>query len=168
MAARSKSDVRGPALRLVDSIVAGYLNGESRAGLRGAAAEQGVRLPALLGSRIPRLGVSAATMLADSAAAVDQENQENVPPGVKGAAHATAALGRTALGPLRANQYRPVQPQVRLSLFLAAVCLVRHLRARILVFPVPVFLREVGKEFAPYCKVWRGAAEPSRLPLHQH
>ncbi|KAJ6668786.1 hypothetical protein lerEdw1_012270 [Lerista edwardsae] len=55
-------------------------------------------------------------MLTGSAAAADQENQENVPPGAKGAAYVTAALGgRTALGPLRANQYCPVQPQIPLS-----------------------------------------------------
>nr|XP_056711397.1 cyclin-A2 [Euleptes europaea] len=52
---------------------------------------------------------------AAAAAASDQENQENVPPGTKGAPHLAAAPGtRTVLGLLRDNQHRLAQPQVSL------------------------------------------------------
>ncbi|XP_077156531.1 cyclin-A2 [Paroedura picta] len=57
-------------------------------------------------------------MLASSAAHSDRENQENVPPGPKGAPHsaaaAAAAATRTVLGALRDNQLRLAQPQVPL------------------------------------------------------
>ncbi|XP_054846018.1 cyclin-A2 [Eublepharis macularius] len=56
-------------------------------------------------------------MLTSSVAASDLENQENVPPGTKGASHppATAAPGtRTVLGLLRANQHHSLQPQASL------------------------------------------------------
>ncbi|XP_015272579.1 PREDICTED: LOW QUALITY PROTEIN: cyclin-A2 [Gekko japonicus] len=54
-------------------------------------------------------------MLMSSAASSDQENQENVPPGTKGAPLLVAAPGtRTVLGLLRDNQHRLAQPQVPL------------------------------------------------------
>lgn len=93
----------------MDSIVAGYLNGESGAGR--SASERVFFFSPFPPAHFVGPTVSRAIMLTGSS--VDLENQENVPPGVKEVPKVAGAAGhRLALGLLQANQRRS-QPQVR-------------------------------------------------------
>lgn len=84
-------------------------------------------------------------MLTSSATSSDQENQENVPPGTKGAPHLGAGpANRTVLGLLRDNQHRLAQPQVRrpgrVGRRLAACRSLPSPRAGVLARPTPAIL----------------------------